>query len=153
MSMESDGMALLRRQLDESLRQHAKDLGACEGLPEIADIYAFQIMAEVHEYLKTEHPFTPKEVNTLLEFADPLEVAAGCWEVNPDRYALDICGIIEANAFRESYPPAEKRQEPEKQSLKARLREAQRESRRQAREGTAERPGKSERPGKGGESL
>ena len=146
-------MALLLRQLDESLRQHAKDLGAGEGLPEIEDIYSFQTMVNVHDYVSTEHSFSPEEVKTLLEFADPLDVLAGCWEVTPERYGFDICDIIEANAFRECYPPAEKQQEPEKQSLKARLREAKEESRRQAEQGAAARPGKTERPGKGGESL
>lgn len=150
--METEGMALLRRLLDESLRQHAKDLGAGEGLPEIEDIYSFQRMADVHEYVSTEHTFSPEEVKALLEFADPLDVLAGCWEIRPSHDAFDICGLIDASDSRSSYPLAVDRWEPP-QSVRAQLREGREESRRQAEQGAAARPGKTERPGKGGESL
>ena len=105
MSMESEGKELLWRRLDASLRRHAKTLGNGDGLPDIADIYRVQEMAEIHCYLKTEHLFTPMEVNALLRFADPLEVAAACWEQNPDKYALDICKILDANDMFQNFAP------------------------------------------------
>ena len=134
MSMQSEGKELLARRLDESLREHGKALGGGDGLPEIAAVYELQELAEVHCYLKTEHPFTPNEVSALLRFADPLEVAAACWEENPDRYAFDICRILEENQMRDRYPAAEP--EPERRenpSVREKLREAVLESRRQTR--------------------
>ena len=132
MSMESEGKELLWRRLDESLRRHAKALGGGDGLPDIADIYRVQEMAEVHCYLKTEHPFTPMEVNALLQFADPLEVAVACWERNPDKYALDICKILDANDMFQNFAPAEP-ERTEKPSLRGQLHAAMDEARRQTR--------------------
>ena len=132
--METDGKERLWRQLDESLRRHAKALGGGEGLPDIADIYRVQEMAEVHCYLKTAHPFTPMEVNALLRFADPLEVAVACWEQNPDRYAFDICGILKTNDMFRNFAPAEMERE-EKLSLRGQLHAAVEETRRQSRQG------------------
>ena len=139
MGMETEGKELLWRRLDESLRRHAKALGGGDGLPDIADIYRVQEMAEVHCYLKTEHPFTPMEVNALLQFADPLEVAVACWEQNPDKYALDICKILYANDMFQDFAPAEAETErTEKPSLRGQLHAAMDEARRQARRETAE---------------
>ena len=132
MGMETEGKELLWRRLDESLRRHAKALGGGDGLPDIADIYRVQEMAEVHCYLKTEHPFTPMEVNALLQFADPLEVAVACWERNPDKYALDICKILDANDMFQNFAPAEP-ERTEKPSLRGQLHAAMDEARRQTR--------------------
>ncbi len=132
MGMETEGKELLWRRLDESLRRHAKALGGGDGLPDIADIYRVQEMAEVHCYLKTEHQFAPQEVNALLQFADPLEVAVACWEQNPDKYALDICKILDANDMFQNFAPAEP-ERTEKPSLRGQLHAAMDEARRQTR--------------------
>ena len=130
MSMESEGKELLWRRLDASLRRHAKALGGGEELPDIADIYRVQEMAEIHCYLKTEHPFTPMEVNALLRFADPLKVAVACWEQNPDKYALDICKILDANDMFQKFAPA-KPERTENLSLCERLHTGMDKARRQ----------------------
>ena len=137
MSMESEGKELLWRRLDASLRRHAKTLGNGDGLPDIADIYRVQEMAEIHCYLKTEHLFTPMEVNALLRFADPLEVAVACWEENPDRYALDICKILNANDMFQNFAPAEP-ERTEKPSLREQIHAGMEKARRQARKDAPE---------------
>ena len=143
MSMESEGKELLWRRLDENLRRRAKELGGGEGLPDIANIYELQEMAEVHCYLKTEHPFTSKEVNALLQFADPLEVAVACWEQNPDKYALDICKILDANDMFQKFAQAEP-ERTEKSSLREQIHAGMDKARRQARKDAPE-------PKRGGE--
>ena len=137
MSMESEGKELLWRRLDASLRRHAKTLGNGDGLPDIADIYRVQEMAEIHCYLKTEHLFTPMEVNALLRFADPLEVAVACWEQNPDKYALDICKILDANDMFQNFEPAEPERK-EKPSLREQIHAGMEKARRQARKDAPE---------------
>ena len=137
MSMESEGKELLWRRLDASLRRHAKTLSNGDGLPDIADIYRVQEMAEIHCYLKTEHLFTPMEVNALLRFADPLEVAAACWEQNPDKYALDICKILDANDMFQNFEPAEPERK-EKPSLREQIHAGMDRARRQARKDAPE---------------
>ena len=138
MSMESEGKELLWRRLDASLRRHAKALGGGEELPDIANIYELQEMAEVHCYLKTEHPFTSKEVNALLQFADPLEVAVACWEENPDRYDFDICQILyDKEDILRDFAPAEP-ERTEKPSLLEQLHEGMDKARRQARKDAPE---------------
>ena len=49
-----------------------------DGLPFTKNIYYLQALTEMHIYLKTEHEFTPGEVNDLLMFADPLSVVRHC---------------------------------------------------------------------------
>ena len=137
MSMESEGKELLWRRLDASLRRHAKTLGNGDGLPDIADIYRVQEMAEIHCYLKTEHLFTPMEVNALLRFADPLEVAVACWEQNPDKYALDICKILDANDMFQNFEPAEPERK-EKPSLREQIHAGMDRARRQVRKDAPE---------------
>ena len=137
MSMESEGKELLWRRLDASLRRHAKTLGNGDGLPDIADIYRVQEMAEIHCYLKTEHLFTPMEVNALLRFADPLEVAAACWEENPDRYAFDICEILYGKDIFQDFAQAEP-ERTEKPSLREQIHAGMDKARRQARKDAPE---------------
>ena len=60
----------------------------------------------MHCYLKMAHEFTAKEVSDLLYFADPLQVAVTCWEINEDKYSLPISELIERNHLREHFPPA-----------------------------------------------
>jgi len=104
--MELEAKQLLMKKLDESLLRHAQELCA-ERQPTIADVYRLQELAEVHCYLKTAHEFDPAEVEELLHFADPLSVAANCWEENTREYSFPICALLmETNAW-ERFPPAE----------------------------------------------
>ena len=137
MSMDSDGHALLMRRLDENLKDYAAEaLGIPDGdgRPMIGNLYQLQGMTEVHCLLKNQHPFTPQEVNELLKFQNPLEVAHACWEENPDRYAFDICRIIERNQFERTFAQMDPAaQTAEKPSLRDQLQTAMREARKQAR--------------------
>ena len=137
MSMESEAHDLLMRRLDENLKDYAEQrLGERgeDGRPIIGNLYQLQGMTEVHYLLKAEHPFTPQEVNELLKFQNPLEVAHACWEENPDRYAFDICRIIERNQFERTFAKIDPaKQTAEKPSLRDQLQTAMREARKQAR--------------------
>ena len=62
--------------LDECLKVHADMLDA----QNIGSIYELQGLSELHYYLKVEHVFTPAEVEALLSFQDPLDVARWCWK-------------------------------------------------------------------------
>ena len=137
MIMESEAQDLLMRCLDENLKDYAEqrmsERGE-DGRPIIGNLYQLQGMTEVHYLLKAEHPFTPQEVNELLKFQEPLEVARACWEENPDRYVFDICKIIERNHFERTFAridPAA--QTADKPSLRDQLQTAMREARKQAR--------------------
>ncbi|MBQ9720104.1 MAG: hypothetical protein IJV64_05340 [Oscillospiraceae bacterium] len=78
-----------------------------DGLPFIKNIYYLQALTEMHIYLKTEHEFTPGEVNDLLMFADPLSVARHCWEENEDKYCLRISSLIDQLHLQDLYPPVD----------------------------------------------
>ena len=73
--------------LDENLLGHARNLTTGDG-PQIVDVYRLQGLAEVHCYLKTAHQFDPAEVEALLHFADPLDVAYGLSLQDPVRQIL-----------------------------------------------------------------
>ncbi len=91
-----------------------------DGLPFIKNIYYLQALTEMHIYLKTEHEFTPGEVNDLLMFADPLSVVRHCWEENEDKYCLRISSLIDQLHLQDLYPPVDF-DVPEKPSLRERL--------------------------------
>ena len=74
--IEQDAKRLLMERLDECLKVHADMLDA----QNIGSIYELQGLSELHYYLKVEHVFTPAEVEALLSFQDPLDVARWCWE-------------------------------------------------------------------------
>ena len=95
------------------------------GQPFIENIYCLQAFTETHIYLKTEHEFTPGEVNDLLTFADPLNVAHACWEENPDKYCLRISDLIDRLDLRGRYPPVPA--ESKTPSLRERLEAAKQE--------------------------
>lgn len=76
--IEQDARRLLMERLDESIKSHADMLDAGN----IGSIYDLQELSEIHYYLKAEHEFTPAEVEALLSFQDPLDVARWCWEEN-----------------------------------------------------------------------
>ena len=77
--MEQEAKRLLIDRLDECLLEHAEAICA-DGAPAIKDVYELQSLSELHFYLKVEHEFTPAEVEALLQFKDPLNVARWCWE-------------------------------------------------------------------------
>ena len=135
MSMESEAQDLLMRRLDENLKDYAEQrMGERgeDGRPIIGNLYQLQGMTEVHYLLKAEHPFTPQEVNELLKFQEPLEVARACWEENPDRYAFDICKIIKRNHYERTFAQIDPAaQTAEKPSLREQLHTAMREARKQ----------------------
>ena len=96
--------------LDENLKRLANEYLEPRdenGQPFIENIYYLQGFTETHIYLKTEHEFTPGEVNDLLMFADPLAVAHACWEENTDKYCLRISDLIDQHNLRDRYSPAD----------------------------------------------
>lgn len=78
MSLEQEAKRLLMERLDDCLKVHADLLDS----QDIGSIYELQDLAQLHYDLKVEHPFTPAEVEALLSFQDPLEVARWCKEEN-----------------------------------------------------------------------
>ena len=76
--------------LDECLKVHADMLDA----QNIGSIYELQGFSELHYYLKVEHVFTPAEVEALLSFQDPLDVARWCWEENNHEHSFPICDLL-----------------------------------------------------------
>ena len=128
--LERGGEELLRKRLDECLAESAKQYMEPrdeQGRPFIQNIYYLQALTEVHIYLKIEHKFTPREVNDLLKFKDPLNVAMNCWEENPDRFCFDIsCILRETKAFGH-FPLVQSEKAPkEKISIREQLNEAKR---------------------------
>lgn len=98
--MECEAKQQLTARLDECLMEHAAALGAKEGAT-IGDVYDLQDLADVHYYLKVEHEFTPAEVEALLGFKDPLDVARWCKEDNGHEHSFPICELLhEIDAYR-----------------------------------------------------
>lgn len=94
--MEQDAKRLLFERLDGCLKVHADMLDA----ENIGSIYELQGLAELHYYLKVKHEFTPAEVEALLSFQDPLDVARWCWEDNTHAHSFPICELLkEINAY------------------------------------------------------
>ena len=91
--MEQEAKRLLMERLDDCLKVHADLLDS----QDIGSIYELQDLAQLHYYLKVEHPFTPAEVEALLSFQDPLEVARWCKEENTHTTAF-----LFANCWRKS---------------------------------------------------
>lgn len=99
--------------LDECLKVHADILDSTD----IGDIYNLQDLAKLHYYLKVEHEFTPAEVEALLHFQNPLDVARWCWEENTHKHSFPICELLkEIDAYRQfpafsSMPQKDRRSE------------------------------------------
>ena len=91
MSLEQDAKKLLMERLDDCLKVHADLLDS----QDIGSIYELQDLAQLHYDLKVEHPFTPAEVEALLSFQDPLEVARWCKEENTHAHSFPICELLE----------------------------------------------------------
>ena len=103
---ERDAKTLLMNRLDDCLLEHAEAISA-GGRPAIKDVYELQDLSEMHYYLKVEHVFTPAEVEALLQFKDPLNVARWCREDNGHEHSFPICELLaEINAYDrfEQYP-------------------------------------------------
>lgn len=130
--MEFEAKKLLMERLDKSLLAHAAVLNHGSEGPTILGVYTLQGLAELHCYLKTGHAFNAAEVDALLQFTDPLEVAQACWEDNPHEYSFPICELLEATQARDRFPLAEPTPPPEKISVRERLRAAIQEANRQA---------------------
>ncbi len=132
--MEHEAKRRLMERLDECLKEHGAALGA-NGLPSIGEVYEVQGLAEMHYYLKVEHVFNPAEVEALLRFKDPLDVARWCKEDNTHPHSLPICELLdEINAYQrfpqvEGSGPTERRNTTaEKSSVRERLQDAAREA-------------------------
>ena len=122
--MEFEAKQKLMARLDENLLSHAKNLTAGDG-PQIVDVYRLQGLAEVHCYLKTAHQFDPAEVEALLQFAAPLDVAYHCWEENSHEYSFPICDLLRETGAQELFEPAEP-EPPAKSSVREQLQAAMR---------------------------
>lgn len=112
---EREAKTLLMKRLDECLLEHAGSITA-GGQPAIKDVYELQGLSELHYYLKAEHGFTPAEVEALLDFKDPLNVARWCWEENTHKHSFPICELLEridAYGRFERYPQAPSLKEKE----------------------------------------
>lgn len=127
--MEFEAKKTLMAKLDENLLDHARELTAGDG-PRIVDVYRLQGLAEVHCYLKTAHEFDPAEVEALLHFADPLNVAYCCWEENSHEYSFPICDLLRETKAWEYFAPAEP-EPPKKLSVREQLHAAMKEARQQ----------------------
>lgn len=88
--MEQEAKRLLMARLDECLKAHAQVVNAND----IGSIYDMQQLAELHYYLKAEHQFTAEEVEALLTYSDPLDVARWCWEENAHAHSFPICELL-----------------------------------------------------------
>ena len=141
-AMEFEAKKLLMERLDKNLLDHASALSSDSSGPTILGVYTLQGLAEMHCYLKTAHEFNAAEVDGLLQFADPLEVAQDCWENNPHEYSFPICDLLRETKARESFELA-KPEQPQRRSIRDQIRAAAKEARQQ--------PPQQERP-KGGEA-
>lgn len=118
MSLEQEAKRLLMERLDDCLKVHADLLDS----QDIGSIYELQDLAQLHYYLKVEHPFTPAEVEALLSFQDPLEVARWCKEENTHVHSFPICELLNEIRAYERFEPAPK--QDESSQTFARFREA-----------------------------
>ena len=89
--MEQEAKRMLMERLDDCLKVHADMLDSTN----IGSIYELQDLAALHYYLKVEHEFTPAEVEALLSFQDPLDVAHWCWEENTHEHSFPICELLD----------------------------------------------------------
>ena len=85
-----EALQQLRERLDDSLIHHAK----MTQRDDIGEIYKLQAYSETHYYMKAVHDYTASEVEALLQFVDPLEVAYWCREENTHQVGLPICDLL-----------------------------------------------------------
>ena len=128
-NIEFEAKEKLMERLDANLLDHAKQLAAGDG-PSIVEVYRLQGLAEMHCYLKTAHQFDPAEVEALLQFADPLNVAYYCGEMNSHEYSFPICDLLRETRAKERLPLAEP-EPPKKLSVREQLHAAMKKARQQ----------------------
>lgn len=126
-NIKFEAKQLLIERLDNDLLEQARKLFDGKS-PQIVDVYGLQELAEVHCYLKTAHQFDPAEVDALLQFAVPLEVAAHCWEMNSHEYSFPICELLNETRAHEIFERVTP-EPPAKQSIREQLRAAVKEDR------------------------
>ncbi len=85
-----EALQQLRERLDDSLIHHAK----MTQRDDIGELYKLQAYSETHYYMKAVHDYTASEVEALLQFVDPLEVAYWCREENTHQVGLPICDLL-----------------------------------------------------------
>lgn len=85
-----EALQQLRERLDDSLIHHAK----LTQRDDIGELYKLQAYSETHYYMKAVHDYTASEVEALLQFVDPLEVAYWCREENTHQVGLPICDLL-----------------------------------------------------------
>lgn len=122
--MEQDLKKQLFERLDNRLSWNAALLGSLASGPSVDDVYKLGKLIERHRYLKEEHNFAPGEVDALLCFFDPLEVAQRCWEEKEFTH-FPICEILEEmNAYKRfplTYEEQERLSKPQVKQLMERL--------------------------------
>lgn len=107
--MDQDAKRLLMERLDECLKVHADMLDG----ENIGAIYELQGLAELHYYLKVEHEYTQAEIEELLEFQDPLDVARWCWEENSQEESFPICELLKEIDAEKKFEKFEKELTPQ----------------------------------------
>lgn len=121
--MEQEAKLLLFKRLDECLKSHTRNMFLSNAQPDMKDIYELQQLAELHYHLKVSHPFTPAEVEALLSFKDPLNVARWCWEENTHAHSFPICELLQTIGADKRFEkePSESREQNKRQELIALL--------------------------------
>ena len=105
-SPEQDNKALLFAKLDAGLLERLAAIDGERGAVKIRRIHAMRDELNTHAYLTNEHTFSAGEVEALLEFADPLEVATACREANTSD-DFDICELLDKINAKADYPLAD----------------------------------------------
>ena len=105
MKTESVNRATLFAKLDACLLERLAIVADAKGAAKIKQAQAILTDLNVPKYLTHEHPFTSKEVDALLEFANPLEVATACWEANTSS-DFDICELLDKINAKADFPLA-----------------------------------------------
>ena len=98
--------AELITRLGESMIRHLLAVGEKKNEEKLDAAHAIRDYLNVHYYLVKEHTFTDAEVEALLEFADPLEVATACREANTSE-DFDICELLDKINAKADYPLAD----------------------------------------------
>lgn len=104
MIIENKAKYELFHRLDDDLLEQAASLNQKEGGLTIYAVYELEMLSQVHCYLKTEHEFTAAEVEALLAFQSPLDVARWCWEDNPYEHSFPICELLKIIKAYERFP-------------------------------------------------
>lgn len=118
---EKDAKSQLFDRLNECLTWAVKHIGLYAS--DMENIYELQALIELHRYLKTSHTFAPGEVDALLCFNDPLDVAQKCWQENGSAPSFPICKILDDIGAYERFTLTWAGEERQKQSQVQKLKE------------------------------